>query len=65
MKRYLLFAGDNFYPEGGWNDYCGSFDTIDEAIDYLNGNVVDWWHIVDIKYGVIVKSKSSGKYDSK
>ena len=30
MKRYLLFAGDNYYPCGGWNDFEGSFDTKEE-----------------------------------
>lgn len=28
---YLLFAFYNYYPEGGWNDYQGNFDSLDEA----------------------------------
>lgn len=31
MKRFLLFAGFNYYPEGGWSDFRGSFDTAEEA----------------------------------
>ncbi len=30
-KRYLLFAGAVYYPDGGWKDYqCGA-DTVEEA----------------------------------
>lgn len=48
MKRYLLFVGDNYYPEGGWNDFRGAFDSIDDAINYVLGLLNrDWWHIVD------------------
>lgn len=31
MKRYLLFAYDNYYPWGGWDDLIGGFDEADEA----------------------------------
>ena len=31
MKRYLVFAYDQFYPSGGWNDFVGAFDTLEEA----------------------------------
>lgn len=31
MKKFLLFGYDAYYPSGGWNDFEGSFDTIDEA----------------------------------
>lgn len=45
MKKYLLFAGDYYYPAGGFNDFIGSFDSIDEAKQaYAN---CDWVHIVD------------------
>lgn len=30
-KRYLLFSGSDYYPEGGTGDFRGSFDTIEEA----------------------------------
>lgn len=32
MKNYLSFYWDNYYPEGGMNDFIDSFDTINEAI---------------------------------
>ncbi len=36
MKRYLLFAGNDYYPNGGAKDFFGSFDLPEEAILYLN-----------------------------
>ncbi len=31
MKRYLLFAFNEYYPGGGWNDFQGSFGTLEEV----------------------------------
>ena len=31
MKRFLLFAGEEYYPSGGWYDFRGAFDTVEEA----------------------------------
>lgn len=38
----LLFAGDGYYPAGGWDDYVGTFDTIDDAKAHIDSrtNVV-------------------------
>lgn len=58
MKRYALFHGDQFYPLGGWEDLCASFDTVEEAraaTDRLNPKYT-WWHVVDIEAGEIVAS---------
>ena len=27
--KYLLFAGSDYYPCGGWDDYRGAFDTLE------------------------------------
>lgn len=54
-KKYMLFAGDHYYPIGGWNDFVDSFDSIEDAIE--RGARRDWYHIVDsnnfqtVKYG--------------
>ena len=49
MGEFLLFAGNDYYPQGGWYDYIASYtrksDAIKRAIklrDPANG----WWHIV-------------------
>ena len=34
MKRFAVFAGDNYYPCGGMNDFQKSFDTWGEALDF-------------------------------
>lgn len=57
IKRYLVFAGEDFYALGGWGDFCGDFDTEDEAfkaaLDVPNS---EWRHIVDTKTGKIIAS---------
>lgn len=30
MKQFLLFAGDNHDPKGGWDDFITDADSIDE-----------------------------------
>jgi menaquinone-dependent protoporphyrinogen IX oxidase len=50
MKRYLLFAGEDYYPRGGWSDFIGDFDTIDEAKNYKI-EYIDWIQIVDLETG--------------
>ena len=55
--RYILFAGENYYPEGGMRDKQGVFKEINDCFDYLldsantdgyNGTP-DWAHIYDIR----------------
>ncbi len=61
IKQFAIFAGEDFYPLGGWSDYIKSFDTLEDAKEYiLAGNVMrDWIQIVDLKTGDIF----SGKYN--
>ena len=47
MKRFLIFAGDLHYPTGGWYDFEGDFDTLEDAKTALLNINCDWWHIVD------------------
>lgn len=49
MKRYLLFAGDVYYPVGGWDDFRGAYDTIEEAqsASLAYRDTYEWFHIVD------------------
>jgi hypothetical protein len=55
MKRFILFAGHHYYPNGGVNDFHGSFDTITDAknwaaenIEKISGSsyIDNWCHIV-------------------
>lgn len=54
MNRYLAFAGDNRYPDGGMGDFLNAFDNLEDAknsiLDYLNPYQVwysPWGHIYD------------------
>jgi len=49
----ILFAGCNYYPSGGWEDYQGTFQTIEAAVEKLKGlepiaiySGLGWAHIV-------------------
>lgn len=63
MNRYLLFAGNDYYPDGGWHDFKGSFHTLDgaeaayrdwQARPYDEGGTGEWGHVVDTKTGEVV-----------
>jgi hypothetical protein len=48
-NRYVLFAGQNYYPDGGWYDMEGMSDDIDSLADAVKRlSDIDWWHIVDM-----------------
>lgn len=47
MKRYLVFKGSDYYPNGGWEDFSGDFDTIEEAREAATTNRYEWSHIID------------------
>jgi hypothetical protein len=49
--RFLLFAGIFYYPNGGWDDFKGSYDTPAEAAKAVLTMKNDWWHAVDTKTG--------------
>lgn len=47
--RFLLFAGDIYYPAGGARDLVGVFATEDEAVGALAGRPFDWAHLAEIR----------------
>jgi hypothetical protein len=55
VNKFALFGGDNAYAAGGWQDFLGSFDSIEKAkiraadVDEHIG--IDWWHVVDLETG--------------
>lgn len=50
-KRFLLFAGHQYYPSAYWDDFVDSYETLDEAIEAYDGNWNDWGFIVDLETG--------------
>lgn len=66
-KRYALFAGEAYYPSGGFHDYLASFDSIEDAKEdvptlYARGGRggIEWAHIADLLTGQIVAVRGSG-----
>jgi len=61
LSGYILFGGDNYYPSGGWADMRRIYKDINDfrMEDVQQGDEVDcsgsWWHLVNIKTGVIVR----------
>jgi hypothetical protein len=56
MKRFGLFGGDTYYALGGFNDFIGSYDFLENAVaeghrrqslDYGKDSI-SWWHVIDI-----------------
>ena len=54
VPRFLLFAGDKFYPNGGWQDFQGAFTDVIDALEKASNLGKDWWHIVDLTNKKIV-----------
>lgn len=50
MNKYMLFYGSFYYPYGGWEDFKGYFQSMEEAKDYalkaLEENCCVWIHVV-------------------
>ena len=58
MKRFLIFAGLEYYPMGGWGDFYDSAETVEDALEKLaHAQCNDWWQIVDSTTGTVVKTK--------
>lgn len=60
MKRYLLFAFYEHYPAGGFNDFRGDFDTVEEVHAAFVASSCDDLHIVDSQEWLV--SSQLGKW---
>ena len=45
MRKYILFAGDDYYPSGAMGDYMGAYTTIQDAKDAFEKTNNDWAEI--------------------
>lgn len=64
LKRYIAFAGDQFYPGGGASDMIGNFDDFQSAViacqEFRCDNFKEkgwqyrWANILDLHTGQIV-----------
>ena len=58
---FLVFAGMEYYPSGGWEDFVGTGNSAEEARKVAETNSDgsdDWYHIVDAGSGKIVEKGS-------
>jgi len=57
MKRFLVFSGDTYYPCGGWDDFKGDFESLEEAKEFalrmLKEEHEDWTHVVDTRDRIV------------
>jgi hypothetical protein len=53
VKRYVVFACQEYYPAGGWDDFIASFDTEAEAetCEAEQRQQHDWVQIIDMETG--------------
>lgn len=52
MKQYLLFAGNDYYPQGGADDLIGFYEILDDALQSHNPAIYEysggWAHIYSL-----------------
>lgn len=56
MKRFLLFSGDGYYPNGGVEDFIRGFSSPESIEQHLRaladkGEKPDWSNVLDIQTG--------------
>lgn len=52
---YLVFAGDNYYPCGGFKDFKGEFESLTAAFRYIAITPCEWYHVVEYESKAIVE----------
>lgn len=49
---YLVFAGETYYPNGGFEDFVGRFVSLEDARSFVNSDdrrlFWGWWQIVEV-----------------
>lgn len=64
MKRYILFAGHNYYPYGGMKDEKGNFDYMIEAHSFYKAQKDDeqweWAHVLDTETHQVIPIQERG-----
>ena len=54
MNRFLIFAWDYIYPEGGMNNLQDSFEGLEEAKEFADSLRHDWYEVYDTERDFIV-----------
>ena len=66
MKRFILFGFDEYYPKGGMTDFVNSFDTFDDAFDFVKLDLFlyDMFQIYDLEYEKILLQEHTSEIDN-
>lgn len=49
---FHLFTFDQYYPQGGFNDYQGSFDSVKEALQAAKDTMRDYYQIMRSDFSI-------------
>ncbi len=55
--KFIIFAGDHYYPSGGWHDFHSFVDTLEETrkiFEKLSKREWKWVHVLDVTTGKII-----------
>ena len=53
---FYLFAGYDYYPEGGAHDFKAQSEVTQDLRDQTAGLSEDWWHIADETMTIVESS---------
>lgn len=54
---FALFAGEDYYPIGGYGDWKGTYSTLEKAQKAIDPSC-DWYHIVNLESGEIYEESN-------
>ena len=59
VRPFALFAGSDHYPSGGMADMVGTFDTLEEALEFYHepdedGDSFEWGQVVSVATFTII-----------
>lgn len=61
IRRYAVFAGTNYYPLGGWDDFKDSFSLPEEArarvAEEQKPKGIMWAYAIDLETGETLKGE--------
>lgn len=65
MKRYIVLAGDFYYPAGGAYDFSDDFEDLKNAKASAIDGRDDWSHILDTHTGEVHEINREGEWEIK
>lgn len=49
LLPFALFSGDYYYPAGGWGDFVGCYESMEDALGGFIPSEYAWAHVVDLR----------------